>query len=200
MGRYWQRFGVWVYLKGKTPEHRHVSMNRTSHVIMKLCPTYLRTVVRWRAPFTFSSITVETTQCIEEILQECGTYPFSLAKEIFGDVVKLGISAYCPISYRNDFFIEHMTTTLAPYQDRLKTFTDISPATGDRPYPQFVKGYRQKRDGDENGAGVQTISIFCMAAGLVLSIYMNRFWYVYFFIIILFSWIIFGFHCSVSGV
>ncbi|KAG8183145.1 hypothetical protein JTE90_029503 [Oedothorax gibbosus] len=123
------------------------------------------------------SITVESTQCIEEILQECGTYPFTLAKDIFIDVVKQGISAYCPRNkLTNDFFIEHMTTTLAPYQDRLKTFTDISPAPGDRPYPQFVKGYRIKRDGDpdDNGAPTQSVSLACVAAGLVLSLYMNR--------------------------
>lgn len=109
-------------------------------------------------------IVVETTQCIEEILVECGRQPFELVKEIAGDVIKLGISVYCQRSTRNDFFEDFdKTTTLAPYQDRMKHFTDISPATGLYPYPAFVKGYRN------SVTNTQTLSFVCLIFSFLFS-------------------------------
>ncbi|GFS71063.1 uncharacterized protein NPIL_143871 [Nephila pilipes] len=110
------------------------------------------------------SIVVDTTQCIEEILQECGSQPFSLVKEIFGDVVKIGISSYCHKSFRNDFFVEDPSTAIPDYQERMKSFTDISPAPGPYPYPQFVKGYNPG-----TASYTQRLSYLCMMLTLVLS-------------------------------
>jgi len=87
------------------------------------------------------SIVIETTQCIEENLQICGEQPFSLVKEIFGDVVKLGVKHYCHPAYTGGDFTP-FPSTLAPFQERMKHFTDITPKPGPHPYPQFVKGYR----------------------------------------------------------
>ncbi|GIY45952.1 uncharacterized protein CDAR_380481 [Caerostris darwini] len=110
------------------------------------------------------SIMVETTQCIEEILQECGSQPFGLVKEIFGDVIKLGITAYCHRSFRNDFFVEDPSTPTPDYQERMKAFTDIPSSPGPHPYPQFVKGYRP-----DTASYTQRVSFLCISLTLVLS-------------------------------
>ncbi|XP_055931212.1 uncharacterized protein LOC129961696 [Argiope bruennichi] len=117
------------------------------------------------------SIVVDTTQCIEEILHECGSQPFSLVQEIFGDVIKVGISSYCHRSFRNDFFVEDPSTTTPDYQERMKYFTDISPQPGHHPYPQFVKGYRP------DSASTSKISYLCILLSLALSyVFLFRRW------------------------
>ncbi|KFM79895.1 hypothetical protein X975_26641, partial [Stegodyphus mimosarum] len=87
---------------------------------------------------TTCKIVTETTQCIEENLQSCGERPFGLLKEIFGDVIKIGITAYCHPAYRDQgLFLRR--TTLDDY--------DVTAPTSDytgsvKPHPQYVKGYR----------------------------------------------------------
>ncbi|XP_015929406.1 uncharacterized protein [Parasteatoda tepidariorum] len=111
------------------------------------------------------SIVVDTTQCIEEILQTCGEQPFSLVKEIFGDVVKLGVNAYCHPAFRDKSFIEP-PSTIVPYEERMKHFTDITPMPGKHPYPQFVKGYRK------GNAAVMSQNILSIIASVAISIFL----------------------------
>lgn len=91
---------------------------------------------------TTCSIVVETTECIENILEDCGEKPFSLVKEICTDVVKLAVKHYCHPSFTGEDYTP-LPTTIPPFQERMKHFTDIPTRPGPYPYPQFVKGYRK---------------------------------------------------------
>ncbi|XP_054714651.1 uncharacterized protein LOC129224249 [Uloborus diversus] len=114
---------------------------------------------------TTCSIVTETTQCFEETLQYCGEKPFQLTKEIFFDVVRVGINAYCHPAYSKEGLIIKRTT-VDPNEP-----TEVTYPSGfePEPHPKFVKGYRKGAAGPHS-----TVSFVCLLGSLIIAFSISR--------------------------
>lgn len=110
---------------------------------------------------TTCEIVTESVQCIEESLQRCGDSPFQLVKEILGDLINVGINAYCHPSYREEGLFIKRTTGITADPSAPVTEEYTGPTYE---HPQFVKGYRSN-----HAQGFPTLSYFCLLFCVILS-------------------------------
>jgi len=113
---------------------------------------------------TTCRIVTDAVQCFEESLQVCGETPFKLVKEILGDLIKIGINAYCHPSYRKEgLFIKRTTEPTLPSGVTRVSTEEYTGAT--YKLPQYVKGYNPN-----NAHGFPVTSYVCILSSLLASV------------------------------